>query len=112
MKRTIVSILCGAVICAVVVPAAGLAAAGVKTPVINERQHDQQARIRQGVKSGELTRRETARLEAEEARIRVNERFAKSDGNVTPAERARLEKELNRASRNIHQQKHDNQEQN
>ena len=116
MKRTILNLLCGTVICAGIVPVSGFAAAKntarPKTPVINEREHNQQERIRQGIKSGELTRRETVRLEKEEAKIRVNEKFAKSDGKVTPAERERLEKELNKASKDIHQQKHDNQDRN
>ena len=116
MKRTILSLLCGAVMFTGVLPATGLAAAKaparVKTPVVNERQHNQQARIRQGIKSGELTRREAVRLEKQEARIRVNERFAKADGKVTAAERARLQKEQKKASQNIHDQKHDSQDRN
>ena len=113
MKRTIINLLCGGLVCAAIVPASGFAAEKkVKSPAINEREHNQQLRIRQGVKSGELTRRETARLEAEEARIRVNERFAKSDGKLTPEERARLEKELNKASHDIYEQKHDDQTRN
>jgi hypothetical protein len=111
MKRTIVSLLCGGLMCAVIAPASGLSAerSNVKSPVVNDREHNQQLRIRQGIRSGELTRNETARLEAEEARIRVNERFAKSDGKLTDAERARLEKELDKASHDIYEQKHDDQ---
>jgi hypothetical protein len=114
MKRTILNVLCGTVICAGILPVSGFAAAKnavrPKTPVIDQREHNQQERIRQGIKSGELTRRETIRLEQQEAKIRVNEKFAKADGKVTPAERARLEKELNRTSENIYDQKHDKQE--
>src|SRR6185295_17664476 len=105
MKRILLSLWCGAALCAAVLPvnvlAAGNSPGKIKTPAINERQHQQQARIRQGVKSGELTRHETARLEAEEARIRKNEKSAKADGKLTPAERQRLEKELNKASHDI-----------
>src|SRR5262252_4706522 len=71
---------------------------------INHREYNQQQRIRQGVKSGELTRRETERLEAREARIRVDERFARRDGHVSPRERARLNRELDRTSRDIYRQ--------
>jgi hypothetical protein len=116
MKRAILNLLCGTVICAGILPVSGFAAAKntarPKTPVVDKREHNQQERIRQGIKSGELTRREAIRLEEQEARIRVNEKFAKSDGKITPAERARLEKELNRTSENIYQQKHDNQDRN
>jgi hypothetical protein len=101
MKRIFASLLCGATICATILPVTGTAA------TINGREHNQQIRIRQGVKSGELTRQETKRLEAEEARIRANEARARRDGTLTPAERERLQKELDKASHDIYQQKHD-----
>src|SRR6186713_1267235 len=117
MKRTILNLVCGAALCASILPVTGLAAARntaqaparPKTPAVNERQHNQQERIRQGIKSGELTRREAERLKAQEARIRANERRAKADGSVSAAERARLEKELSKAGQNIYEQKHDEQ---
>ena len=79
---------------------------------INSRQYREQQRINQGIRSGELTRREARRLEAGLARIRIDERYARADGNVTPRERARLERELNRESRGIYRQKHDGQDRN
>lgn len=80
---------------------------------INQRQHHQQARIRQGVRSGELTRREAARLQAEQARIRVYETFARrSGGEFTLRERQRIAHELRDASRHIYRQKHDRQDRN
>jgi len=120
MKRTILGLVCGALIGTGVIPATGLAAerkpaqapARPKTPAVNERQKNQRERIQQGIKSGELTRREAARLREQEARIRADERRAKKDGEVTAAERARLERELRRASENIHDQKHDKQDRN
>jgi hypothetical protein len=77
---------------------------------INPREHREQQRINQGIRSGELTRREARRLEAGLARIRVDERFARSDGNLTPRERARLQRELNHESHAIYRQKHDRQD--
>jgi len=77
---------------------------------VNSREHREQQRINQGIRSGELTRREAGRLEAGLARIRINERFARLDGRLTPAERARLQRELNRESRSIYRQKHDAQD--
>lgn len=77
---------------------------------INRRQYQEQRRIGQGIRSGELTRREAARLEAGLARIRIHERFARRDGEITPRERARLNHELNRESRAIYRQKHDGQD--
>jgi Ni/Co efflux regulator RcnB len=103
MKRVLIAILGTAL------SAGTIATANAAT--INRREHHEQVRIRQGIKSGELSRKEAARLEKEQAKIRVDERFARKNG-VTPKERARLEKELNRASKDIHRQKHDNQNRN
>jgi hypothetical protein len=77
---------------------------------INQREHDQQARVNQGIKSGELTRKETARLENKEARIRVNQRFdkKKDGGKLTAADRTHLQKQLNAASHDIYRDKHNN----
>jgi len=85
---------------------------GSRTPRIDRREANQKHRIQQGVRSGELTRRETARLAAEQARIRAMERRARSDGDVTARERARLQRELNQSSRHIYRQKHDRQDRN
>lgn len=79
---------------------------------INARQHREQQRINQGIRSGELTRREAIRAQAGLARIRINERFARSDGYLSPSERARLERQLNHESRYIYRQKHDGQDRN
>jgi hypothetical protein len=81
--------------------------AQTKTPNINERQERQQARIARGVKTGQLTARETEHLEAREAKIQHDKRMAKADGKVTHAERAKLEREENRTSKAIYHQKHD-----
>jgi len=81
--------------------------AQTKTPGVTERQKNQQERIEQGVKSGELTRPEAAKLEAREAKIQHDKKEAKADGKVTPAERAKLQREENRSSRAIYRQKHD-----
>jgi hypothetical protein len=84
-----------------------VAAAGTRDPGVNQRQHSQQHRIQQGVKSGELTRGETRRLETEQRHIRHEEARYKSDGQLTRAERADLQQDLNRSSRHIYNQKHD-----
>jgi len=77
------------------------------TPGLNQREHHQAQRIRQGVKSGELTRPETRRLVRGEARLHRNEARARSDGVVTRRERARLQHEANVESNRIYRQKHD-----
>ncbi len=78
-----------------------------KTPGVTKRQANQQKRIRSGAKSGELTRTETRRVEAEQTKIAADKRKAKSDGTVTKEERKQLHKEQNKASRDIYRQKHD-----
>jgi hypothetical protein len=77
------------------------------TPGLDQREHHQAQRIRQGVHSGELTRPETRRLVRGEARLHRNEAIAKSDGVVTARERARLQHEANVESKRIYRQKHD-----
>ena len=62
-----------------------------QTPGVDARQERQQNRIAEGVASGQLTPRETARLERGEARIERMEQRAKADGVVTPKERKRLQ---------------------
>lgn len=90
--------------------AASLGAAYAQTPAtprVDQREAHQQDRIANGVASGQLTPHETVRLEKEQARIANTEARAKADGTVTAKERRHLAHMQNRASRKIHQQKHD-----
>lgn len=80
------------------------------TPGIDRREHREQRRIHQGIRSGELTRREAGRLRAEQFRIRAYEARAKSDGSLTRRERHRLDQMMDRAGRDIYRQKHDRQD--
>jgi hypothetical protein len=77
-----------------------------KTPRVAHRQINQQARIKQGVQTGELTKGETIRLEKEQAKIQADKKEAKSDGKVTPQERRHMKNEQNKASRHIKRLKH------
>lgn len=81
-------------------------APGQQTPGVDRRERRQSRRIKQGVRSGSLTRREARNIAAQQARIRRHERRAKSDGVVTARERASLQRRENRASRNIYRKKH------
>jgi hypothetical protein len=67
------------------------------------------ASIRQGARSGELTRAEAARLRAREAGITADKRAARVDGVVTPGERREIRGDERRTSRAIYRQKHDGQ---
>ena len=78
---------------------------------VADRQAWQRERIEQGVRSGELTRRETARLSAREHELKQDIRRDRIDGpGLTAAERARIEARQDRLSRGIDRQKHDAQE--
>ena len=112
MNVTLKRLLAPAALAAALLAPSAAQGEGVKHPhSINARERRQQQRIRQGERDGELTRREAERLEAREARIRVEEAYARrSGGGLSAAERARLERELNRSSKDIYRQKHDGQE--
>ena len=75
---------------------------------IQQRKENQQDRIAQGVKSGELTAGETANLERKEARVNreIHRDRAKNGGTLTPKERRRINRQQNRLSRQIYRDKH------
>jgi hypothetical protein len=100
------TILCFLVSAVVLCSFTAFAQDNTSTPNVDRREARQQKRINQGVKSGELSPRETRNLERREAKIRRDEAKAKSDGKVTPAERRKLNREENRASRTIYRKKH------
>jgi len=77
------------------------------TPRVDARQTRQDARIDAGVASGQLTPRETKRLERQQGHVDVVETKVKADGTVTAAERRRLAQAQKRSSANIRHQKHD-----
>jgi hypothetical protein len=74
---------------------------------INAREQRQTARIRDGRQDGELTRGELNRLRADEAAIRAEERvYRRSGDGLNRWERRDLERDLNRTSREIYRDKH------
>jgi hypothetical protein len=75
---------------------------------INQRKTDQQDRIAQGVKSGQLTAGETSRLEHQEAGINKEERGmrAQDNGHLTKADRSAIHQQQNQESRRIYRDKH------
>lgn len=83
--------------------------AQASTPGIDQRQANQERRIDQGVASGELNARETARLDRGQNRVDNMENRAKSDGVVTRGERANIRAAQDRQSKRIYRQKHDRQ---
>jgi len=94
-------------------PAGALSAATTPTPGkndynIRQRKADQQGRIANGVKSGQLTAGETARLEHQEAGINKEERGMKAqdNGHLTGQDRKTLHSQQNKESRRIYRDKH------
>ena len=73
---------------------------------VKAREENQEARIAQGVESGQLTAGETKRLERGEAKIEKDREKALSDGKMTPKERRKLNREENRESKKIYHAKH------
>lgn len=75
---------------------------------INQRKENQQDRIAQGVKSGQLTAGETSRLERQEAGINKEERGmrAQDNGHLTKQDRKTLHQQQNQESRRIYRDKH------
>jgi len=92
--------------------AASILATGTEAQEIRRRQENRQDRIAQGVGSGELTARETARLERRESNLnRTIRRDRASGGGLSAQERAQINRRQNRLSRSIYRQKHDGQKQ-
>ena len=75
---------------------------------VGQRRENQQDRIAQGVKSGQLTAGETAKLENQQKGInqQVKADRAANGGRLTPGEKRQVNKEQNAASKNIYNKKH------
>ena len=103
MRIAVKSMALTAALAALILPVAAPA------QTIAQRKENQQARIAQGVRSGRLTPRETAKLEHKEARLNRETRRmrAANGGRLTPAEKAKVARQQNRLSRDIYREKHD-----
>ena len=77
-------------------------------PSIAQRKENQQDRIAQGVKSGQLTAGETANLETKETAINGETRAdrAANGGKLTAGEKAQINQQQNQLSKQIYQDKH------
>jgi hypothetical protein len=75
---------------------------------VGQRRENQQDRIAQGVKSGQLTAGETAKLEKQQQGInkQVSSDRKANGGTLTASEKKQVNKEQNQASRNIYRKKH------
>jgi hypothetical protein len=84
------------------------AATPAPKPTIAQRKENQQDRIANGVKSGQLTAGETANLETKEAAINGETKAdrAANGGKLTAAEKAQINKQQNGVSKQIYADKH------
>ena len=75
---------------------------------VNQRETNQQNRIANGVKTGQLTPGQTARLERGEQRLQNNEKkdMAKDNGHLTKKDQHQLNREANHMSKRIAVDKH------
>jgi hypothetical protein len=92
----------------VVVIGGMLSLVSAQAQTVGQRQENQQDRIAQGVKSGQLTAGETSRLEGREARLNkeVRNDRAANGGHLTGKEKAQVNRQQNRLSRSIYRDKH------
>ena len=77
-------------------------------PTVAQRKQNQQDRIANGVKSGQLTAGETSNLETKESAINGETRAdrAANGGKLTSSEKAQINKQQNHLSNQIYQDKH------
>jgi hypothetical protein len=90
-------------------PAAQTATPAAKPdPSVAQRKENQQDRIANGVKSGQLTAGETANLESKEAAINGETKAdrAANGGKLTSAEKTQINRQQNGLSKQIYQDKH------
>src|SRR6266513_774728 len=77
-------------------------------PTVAQRKENQQDRIAQGVKSGQLTAGETANLETKEAAINGETKAdrAANGGKLSAAEKKQINGQQNQVSKQIYKDKH------
>ena len=102
MKRLTTVLLAAALVATL----ASVASAYPCAPRLDRRAVRQELRIRQGIRRGDLTRREATRLRAGGRHIRRMELRAGWGGRLTPRERGRLARALDRRSRAIYRLRH------
>ena len=99
MKRMIGAVLAGSMM---------MIGASAFAGEVDRREMNQQARIEQGERTGQLTPREAEHLERREAKTerQLRRERMENGGRLTRAERRRINREENRSSRQIYADKH------
>ena len=80
---------------------------------VGQRQRNQQERIAQGIKSGQMTAGEAAHMEGREAAVNheIHNDRAANGGTLTAQERAQVNRQENRNSAAIYRKKHNGRKQ-
>ena len=101
MKRIIISTMAGALLW-------GTATMSFADDKIHDRKENQQDRIANGVKNGSLTAGETSRLEHRESNLNKEVRADRkaNGGNLTNNEKRQVNRQQNRISKSIYNDKH------
>jgi len=88
-----------------------VAASATPWQSINQRQANLEQRIDQGVRTGDLTRQEAAKLRAQFRELsRLEAQYRRSGGGLTQRERRDLDARFDRLSQNIRAERHDRQD--
>jgi hypothetical protein len=107
MKRLLLSVAAASA----VLVSLPVAASAAPWQSINQRQANLEHRIDQGVRKGDLTRPEAARLRAESRHIaRLEARYRRTDGGLSAWERTDLDRRFDRLSHQVFAERHDRQD--
>lgn len=81
-----------------------------KPMTVNQRLENQHDRIQAGVKDDQLTKGEATHLKADDAAVHAEEKVERkaNGGTLTNGERRQLNRQLNRNSRQIYRDRHNN----
>lgn len=93
---------------ALTVSTAGIFAGTARADEFWDRFHNQQQRIEQGERNGSLTPEEARRLEQQEQQLE-RERHRLAENGLSSHDRELLNRDLNRESQRIYNQRHDEQ---
>lgn len=74
----------------------------------NAQGYRKNIRVRQGVRSGQITHRERMAIARQQKDVRIAKRVAKSDGIITPRERRIIRREKAQVNNTIYRAKHNN----
>ncbi len=114
MHSTLKISFLGTALAILALPVVAQSTTAVTGESIQDRKENQQDRIANGVKSGELTAAETSNLEKKEAAVNQEERDMREldNGKLTTADKKTLTQQQNQVSKQIYQDKHDSAVQN